>query len=85
MQATKHKAKKNKKSKMERTQNKKKKLFPLMIVCRSKDLQTKTFKVPELTTLRLDLSVLNNKGENDNQLLTRPTQQEHVDIKGILT
>ena len=56
-----------------------------MIVYRSKDLQTETFKVLELTTLGLDLSVLNNKGENGNQLLTHPSQQEHVDIKGLLT
>lgn len=56
-----------------------------MIVYRSKDFQTETFKVPELTTLRLYLSILNNKGENGNQLLTRPAQQEHVDIKGLLT
>ena len=60
-------------------------MFPLMIVYRSKDLQIETFNVPELTTLRLDLSVLNNKGENGNQLLTRSSQQEHVDIKGLLT
>jgi hypothetical protein len=59
---------------VERTQNKKKIVFPLMIVYRSKDLQTETFKVLELTTLRLDLSVLNNKGENGNQLLTRLAQ-----------
>ena len=59
--------------------------FPLMIVYRSKDLQTETFKVPELTTLMLDLNVLTNKGENDNQILTHPAQQEHVDIKGLLT
>ena len=46
MQATRHKAKqkRNKKSKMERTQNKKKKLFPSMIVYRSKDFQTETLK-----------------------------------------
>ena len=49
-------------------------LFHLMIVYRSKDLQTKTFKVPELTTLRLELSVLHTKGENGNQLLTCPAQ-----------
>jgi hypothetical protein len=55
-----------------------------MIVYRSKDLQTETFKVSELTTLRLELSVLNDKGENGNRLLTRPAQQEYVDIKGIL-
>ena len=56
-----------------------------MIVYRSKDLQIETFKVLELTTLKLDLSFSNNQGENGNQLLTHPAQQEHVDIKGLLT
>ena len=53
-----------------------------MIVYRSKDLQTETFKVPELTTLRLDLSVLNNKGENGNQLLTHPSNKSMWTLKG---
>ena len=56
-----------------------------MIVYRSKHLQIETFKVPELTRLKLSLSVLNNNCENGNQLLTCPAPQEHVDIKGFLT
>ena len=38
--------------------------------------------VPELTTLRLTLKDLNNKGENDLKLSTRPAPHKHVDIKG---
>ena len=46
MQATKPKAKRKKKSKIERAQNKQKHfLFPLMIVYRSKDFQTEILKV----------------------------------------
>ena len=53
-----------------------------MIVYRCTYLQTETFKVPKLTTLGLDLSVLHTKGENGNQLLTRPAQQDMWTLKG---